>query len=145
MVPRMIEITEHLAIPEHELTFTASRSSGPGGQHVNKVSSRVTLLFNVTASPSLSEEQKQRLLIRLATRITKEGVLRVAAQTYRSQKANREVAIARFVALLQDALAPEPWRKKTRVPSAVKQQRLEEKRRRSRLKQERARRSAWEE
>src|SRR5262245_37131442 len=81
----MIDITDYLAIPESELTFTTSRSSGPGGQHVNKTSSRVILRFNVAASPSLSETQKHRLLTRLATRVSKDGVLRVVSQKYRSQ------------------------------------------------------------
>jgi ribosome-associated protein len=140
----MIEVTEQLAIPEQELTFTASRSSGPGGQHVNKVSSRVTLYFNVAASPSLSNEQKHRLLTRLATRIGKDGVLRVVAQQSRSQTANRDAAIARFVGLLQEALTPVPVRKKTRVTAAAKQQRLEEKKRHSQLKQQRVRRETWD-
>jgi ribosome-associated protein len=140
----MIEVTEHLAIPEQELTFTASRSSGPGGQHVNKVSSRVTLYFNVVTSPSLSDEQKRCLLTRLATRIGKDGILRVVAQKYRSQTANRDAALARFVTLLQEALTPVPVRKKTTVSATAKQQRLEEKKRRSQLKQQRARREVWD-
>lgn len=140
----MIKVTERLAIPEYELTFTASRSSGPGGQHVNKVSSRVTLLFNVSASPSLSDHQKRRLLTRLTTRISKDGVLRVMAQKHRSQKANRDVAIERFVALLRDALAPVPVRRKTAISPAAKQRRLEEKKHRSRLKHQRTQGVRWE-
>ncbi len=136
----MIEVMAHLAIPESELTFTASRSSGPGGQHVNKVSSRVTLLFNVAASPSLSDEQKHRILTRLATRISKDGVLRVISQRHRSQMANRQAAVERFVALLREAHTPVPRRKKTTVSAAAKQRRLEEKKRRSRLKRQRAER-----
>jgi ribosome-associated protein len=141
----MIEVTGQLAIPEHELTFTASRSSGPGGQHVNKVSSRVTLLFDVAASPSLSEQQKHRILARLATRITKDGVLRVVSQKYRSQAANRNAAVERLVILLREALAPVPSRRKTTVSPATKQRRLEEKKRRARLKQQRAQRVVWDE
>ncbi|MGQ4809472.1 Peptidyl-tRNA hydrolase ArfB [Candidatus Entotheonellaceae bacterium PAL068K] len=140
----MIDITCRLAIPEDELTFTASRSSGPGGQHVNKVSSRVTLRFNIVASPSLSEAQKRRLLTRLATRISKDGVLRVISQQYRSQPANHRAAIERFVTLLQEALASTPPRRQTAVPSAVKQRRLEAKKHRSRLKQRRTHKVPWE-
>ena len=140
----MIEVTERLAIPEDELHFTASRSSGPGGQHVNKVSSRITLAFNVAESPSLSAEQKHCLLTRLATRIGKDGTLRIVSQKYRSQIANRDAAIARFVALLQGALTPAPVRKKTRVSAAAKQQRLEEKKRHSQLKQQRTQRAEWD-
>jgi ribosome-associated protein len=140
----MPDITDHLAIPDHELTFTTSRSSGPGGQHVNKVSSRVTLRFNVVASPSLSDEQKQRLLTHLATRIDKAGVLRVASQTSRSQAMNRERAMERFVELLRDALTPQRRRKKTTVPPAAKRQRLEEKKRRSLVKDRRTTPPAWD-
>jgi ribosome-associated protein len=141
----MIHITESLAIPESELSFTTSRSSGPGGQHVNKVSSRVILRFDVAASPSLSDADKRRLLTRLATRISKDGVLRVVAQKSRSQTANRTAAVARFVALLQEALTPQPWRQKTTVSPAARQRRLAEKARRSALKQQRAQRIPWNE
>jgi ribosome-associated protein len=141
----MIEITEELSIPQHELTFAASRSSGPGGQHVNKVSSRVTLRFDVVASPSLSDEQKRRILSRLATRVSKNGVLRVVSQKHRSQAANRRAAVERFVTLLRDALAPAPLRKPTVVLPAAKQRRLEEKRRRSWLKRQRTQKVAWDE
>lgn len=141
----MIEVTKHLTIPEQELAFTAARSGGPGGQHVNKVSSRVTLYFDVTASPSLTDEQKRRILRRLATRISKDGVLRVVSQQSRSQAANRETAVARFVTLLQEALTPVPVRKKTTLSTVAKQQRLEDKKRRSQQKQQRAERPTWEE
>ena len=134
----MIDITDHLAIPENEVTFTASRSSGPGGQHVNKVSSRMILRFNVAASPSLSAVQKRRILTHLATRVSKDGVLRVVSQKYRSQSANRQAAIARFVALMCAALTPVPPREQTAVPRAARQRRLEGKKRRSQLKQRRA-------
>jgi ribosome-associated protein len=141
----MIDITDRLAIPESELTFTAARSSGPGGQHVNKISSRVILRFNVAASPSLSEAQKHRLLTRLATRVSKDGVLRVMSQKYRSQSANRRAALERFVTLLHAALTPVPPRQQTVIPPAAKQHRLEEKKRRGQLKQRRATRVVWDE
>jgi ribosome-associated protein len=141
----MIDITDHLAIPESELTFTASRSSGPGGQHVNKSSSRVILRFNVTASPSLSETQKHRLLTRLATRVSKDGVLRVVSQKYRSQSANRRAALERFVTLIQAALTPVSSREQTAIPPAARQHRLAEKKRRSQLKQQRATKVVWDE
>jgi ribosome-associated protein len=133
----MLDITDQLAIPDDELTFITSRSSGPGGQHVNKVSSRVTLKFNVRASSHLSAEQKQQILTRLATRIDKEGVLRVVSQQSRSQAMNRQIATERFVVLLREALAPRRRREKTTVPLAVKRRRQEEKKRRSLLKQRR--------
>ena len=76
----MIRITDTLFIDEDELTFTASRSAGPGGQNVNKVNTRITLWFNVAASPSLSPEQKERILANLPTRVSKDGVLRVVSR-----------------------------------------------------------------
>src|SRR5690349_17172329 len=90
----VIVVTESLTIPESELTFSASRSGGPGGQNVNKVSSRVTLTFDVMQSPSLSEEQRQRIASRLQSRINKDGVLRVISQRTRSQEMNREDVLA---------------------------------------------------
>jgi ribosome-associated protein len=140
----MIQITERLSIPEHEITFSASRSSGPGGQHVNKVSSRITLYFDVAASPSLSEAQKQRILRHLATRISKDGVLRVAAQQHRSQAANRKVAIERFADLLCNALAPVAPRRQTEVPEAARQRRLETKKHRAQLKRQRTQVAEWD-
>ena len=134
----MIQITDQLSIPEGELNFSASRSSGPGGQHVNKVSTRVTLRFDVANSPSLTPEQKERIFSRLATRISRQGVLRVVSQKTRSQAANRELAVERFVQLLQEALKKRPERKPTQVPSAAKQKRVDEKKQRGKLKRERA-------
>jgi ribosome-associated protein len=133
----MINITDQITIPDSEVTFTTARSSGPGGQHVNKVSSRVTLHFNILTSQSLSADQKQCLLLRLRTRISKEGVLRVAAQKYRSQAANRQAAVRRFSTLMQEALTPRQPRLQTQTPTATKERRLQEKRQRSQLKQQR--------
>jgi ribosome-associated protein len=141
----MIEINRNLSIPEHELSFTTARSGGPGGQHVNKVSSRVTLWFNVAESPSLSAFQKRRIMSRLATRINQRGELRVVAQQHRSQIANREAAVERFVALLRDALVQEKPRQKTTVTAAAKRRRVDEKKKRGQVKQQRANRDAREE
>jgi ribosome-associated protein len=134
----MIWISDQLSIPEGELNFSASRSSGPGGQHVNKVSTRVTLRFDVANSPSLTPEQKERIFSRLATRMSRQGVLRVVSQKTRSQAANRELAVERFVQLLQEALKQRPERKPTKAPSAAKQKRVDEKKQRGKLKRERA-------
>lgn len=136
----MLKITDGLAIPLDELRFTASLSSGPGGQNVNRVHTRITLWFDVVNSPSLSEEQKAVILRRLASRVSKEGVLRVVSQETRSQAANREAASERFAELLRTALQEEPARRKTRVSRMAKLKRLAEKRRRSVLKRERSRR-----
>ncbi len=136
----MLKITDGLAIPLDELRFTASLSSGPGGQNVNRVHTRITLWFDVVNSPSLSEDQKALILRRLASRVSKEGVLRVVSQETRSQAANREAASERFAELLRTALQQEPARRKTRVSRMAKLKRLAEKRRRSVLKRERTRR-----
>lgn len=130
----MIFITDGLAIPSEELVFTSSRSRGPGGQNVNKLSTRVNLQFNVLRSPSLTDDQKRRILLKLRTRISKDGVLRVSCQTSRSQAANRDGAVERFAELLRQALTPKPPRKRTSAPASARERRLEGKKRRSRLK-----------
>ena len=135
----MIEITPTLTIPEQELSFVASRSSGPGGQHVNKVSSRVILRFNVDDSPSLDDDEKRRIRQRLRTRITREGVLWIVCGRNRSQAANRREAVERFVELLRDALRRRRPRRKTAPSSGVKRRLLEQKQRRGQLKRTRGR------
>jgi len=130
----MVIINEHISIPEDELTFTASRSGGPGGQHVNKVSSKITLWFDLANSPSLSLEDKELVASRLGSRIDKDGILHVTSQTTRSQLSNRELATNRFVELPRDALRQFPIRKKTRVSKGAKLRRLEEKKQHGILK-----------
>ncbi len=134
----MIRITRDIIIPENEIYFTFSTSRGPGGQNVNKVSSRATLHFDVTASQSLSGRRKGLVMQRLRTRITKAGVLRVVSQKHRGQRANRETALERFVELLRTALYEYPPRRRTSVPRAVTERRLRDKKHRSRLKRERS-------
>lgn len=136
----MIEITDRVSIPEEELRFTASRSSGPGGQNVNKVSSKIILWFDLANSPNLSPEDKELIASRLGSRIGKDGVLRVVSQSTRSQFYNREAAIERFVELMQAALHRLPIRKRTRVSKGAKLRRLENKKQRGSLKQERSKR-----
>jgi ribosome-associated protein len=135
----MIEITPQLSIPDDELTITASRSSGPGGQHVNKVSTRILLEFDVDGSPSLTPTQKRRIHQHLATRITVDGRLRIRCQRHRSQSANRREVVERFVALLQEALKPRTRRVKTRIPRTQKTRRLDSKRKRGEQKRRRRR------
>lgn len=136
----MVEITDKISIRDDELVFKASRSAGPGGQNVNKVNTRITLLFDVANCDSFSDVQKRRILSRLATRADKNGLLRVVSQRFRTQSANRRAAVERLQQLLADALKTRAVRKKTRVPYAAKQRRLEQKRRRSLLKRQRAKR-----
>lgn len=133
-----LKITEKIAIPFSELWFTASRSSGPGGQNINKVSTRITLWFDVVKSPILTTQQKQMIQSNLSTRINKEGVLRVVSQRYRSQSYNRDMAVERFVSLLQESLKEQLPRKEKKISYATKMRRLEDKRRRSLIKQVRS-------
>ncbi|NOX24752.1 MAG: aminoacyl-tRNA hydrolase [Deltaproteobacteria bacterium] len=126
-------------IPLSELTFTFSRSSGPGGQHVNKVNSRVTLWFDLWNSPSLTALQKNRLGKKLAGRLNQQGRLWLVSNRHRSQMANRQEAIARFYDLLREGLKTERPRKKTRISKAARKRRLTAKKRRGSLKRERHR------
>jgi ribosome-associated protein len=123
----MVAINDTLDIPDSELTFSASRSGGPGGQNVNKVNSKILLEFNVGASAVLSEEQKARIRQKLATRISGDDVLQVTAQENRTQHANRETAVAKFAALLRAALTEQKKRRKTRVSLAAKERRIVQK------------------
>lgn len=133
-LPSTVTVQPGIEIPMSELEFTTSRSSGPGGQHVNKVETRVILSFDLADSPSLSPEQKARIQERLAGRVTKAGVLRVTAQRHRSQAANRKLAVERFASLLREALAEDAPRRPSKVPRRVNRRRLVEKRRRGELK-----------
>jgi ribosome-associated protein len=134
----VVRIHDGLAIPDDELVFTVSRSGGPGGQHVNKVSSRVTLRFDVAGSRSLSDDHKRRIAARLATRIAKDGTLRVSCGTRRSQAANRKLAMERFAELIRDALRPRRPRRKTVVPEGARRRRVDDKRRHGRVKRDRS-------
>lgn len=133
----LLEIDDSLTIPRAELTYRATRSGGPGGQHVNTSSTRVELTWNVEASPSLSEEQRARIREKLANRISGEGVLLLAASEHRSQHQNREAVTERFVELVRRSLIVPKPRKKSRPSRAAREARLHAKRRRSELKQSR--------
>jgi ribosome-associated protein len=133
----MVHVLEDLEIPDEELGFTTSRSSGPGGQNVNKVNTRVTLVFNVDGSTALSAGQRELLHSRLPGRISREGLLRVVSQRHRTQLANRDAAVERFILLLREALTEKPQRLPVTMPRPVKERRLQEKRRRGSLKRER--------
>ena len=132
-----LPVTSRVSIPLAEISFIAARSGGPGGQHVNTTSSKVTLLFNLDASPSLTDADKDRIRQALAGRIGKDGVLHVVSQTSRSQFANKEIALERFAALLREALTPRPPRRKTRATLASKLRRLDDKKRQGARKRQR--------
>ena len=107
-----------------ELKFQTTRSGGPGGQHVNKVETKVVLYFDVSKSLALTDEQKQILHARLCNVLTKDGVLIITAQASRSQHANRELALEKFRALLASAFRKPKRRKPTKPTKASKQKRL---------------------
>jgi ribosome-associated protein len=134
----MIEIGEGIFISEDDFEWRFSRSSGPGGQNVNKVSTRVTLFFDVAGCSALNDAQKRRILTKLRTRADKNGQLRVISQKHRTQAANRNAAIEKLAELISKALIRPKPRKKTKVPYASKQKRLAEKKRRGMLKQYRS-------
>ena len=134
----MVHITNKIQIPEDELEFKYTRSSGPGGQNVNKLNTRVELFFDVQRCTSLNDDQKQRIMNRLATRISKQGVLRLVSQKYRTQQGNRDAVVQRLVELIQGALQQQRKRKPTKVPYGVKQKRLDEKKKRSQIKRQRS-------
>lgn len=136
----VIVINESLTVPESELQFRFSTGGGPGGQHVNKTATRVTLLFDVAGSPSLDDEMRARLLDRLGTRIDRRGVLHIDVHESRSQWQNRATAVARLTNLLTEALAEQPERRPTRPSYQAREERLEGKRRRSAIKRDRQRR-----
>ncbi|WP_431156817.1 alternative ribosome rescue aminoacyl-tRNA hydrolase ArfB [Winogradskyella poriferorum] len=117
-----------------ELTFKAIRSSGSGGQHVNKVATKIVLYFDLVNSNYLDEEQKLRLHSILKNRINKDGILILSSGQSRSQLKNKTTAINRFLDIIQQGLKEEKERKKTKLPRAVKRKRLEDKRKASEKK-----------
>jgi len=130
----MLVISPACSVRRSEITFRTSRSGGPGGQHVNKVETRVELLFDVRRSSSLSGVQRERILERLSARIDAGGVIHIVASASRSQWENKERAIEAFVTLVRDALKVRPVRKKTRPSASARERRLLQKKRRHQAK-----------
>jgi len=135
---RDLDLGDGIVVPADLLRAVTSRSGGPGGQNVNKVETRVTIEVNVDALP-LPDDRKARIHERLASRINREGVLRVTSQVARSQSDNRDRALARVEELLREALVEQKPRRKTRVPRGVREKRLEEKKKRGEKKRLRGR------
>jgi ribosome-associated protein len=133
----MLQITEALGIDENEIVEDFVRSSGPGGQNVNKVATAVRLRFDAAHSPSLPDDVRERLIRLAGKRITREGVLVIQAQRFRTQEQNRRDALERFVELVRAAATRPRNRRKTKPTLASKERRLEAKRRRGRLKAQR--------
>lgn len=134
-----IRITHTVAIPRSELIVRATRSGGPGGQHVNTSSTRIEITWDVIRTRALSDDERTRVLARLGSRVSDEGTVRVVASDSRSQRQNRERAETRLSDLIRRALAVPKARKRTRVPRGAVEARLEDKRR----LRERKRRRRW--
>jgi len=132
MAGESIRVTRTVELPLSDVDFRTSRSSGPGGQHAQKTETRVEALLDVERSTALSEMQKRRVINRMGP------VLRAIAQDERSQARNRDLAVERLVAQLREALRVPRKRRPTKPSKAAVQRRLDEKRRRSRLKQQRS-------
>jgi ribosome-associated protein len=140
----VIEITDDLAIAEDEIELRFTTSSGPGGQHANRSATAVQLRFDVRNSSSLPLPVQDRLLALAGSRATQDGVLILDAQQSRSQEQNRRDAIARLVALVQEAAHPPKKRRRTKPPAASRRRRLQNKRRRGQLKRQRRRVRDWD-
>ncbi|MBN1659864.1 MAG: aminoacyl-tRNA hydrolase [Anaerolineae bacterium] len=130
----MIQINNELAIPAAELDFRFSRSSGPGGQHVQKSSTRVELLFDVARSPSLTDDQRSRISKRLERYLDTEGVLHLTSQSERSQRRNRQEVVDRLAELLRSALKRRKKRKPTHPTAASQERRIQRKKERGEKK-----------
>ncbi|MEP6665088.1 MAG: alternative ribosome rescue aminoacyl-tRNA hydrolase ArfB [Nocardioidaceae bacterium] len=136
-MPGPLVIRDNLVVPEHELQWRFSRSSGPGGQSVNTTDSRVELSLDISESTAFTDTQRRRALERLANRLT-DGVVTVVASEHRSQLRNREAAERRLAQLLRDAIAPSrPKRRPTKPTQGSIRRRLDTKRQRGDLKQKR--------
>ncbi len=140
----MVHITKDISIDDREIKEEFIRSSGPGGQNVNKVATAVQLRFNAAASPSLPEEVKDRLIRLSGKRLTSRGVIVITARKFRTQEKNREDALSRLISLIREACKNPKSRKKTKPTGASIKLRLENKRKKSAVKKHRQRIESFE-
>ncbi len=133
----MLKINDTLSIPLQEISISAIRSRGAGGQNVNKVSTAIHIRFDVRASTAISDEDRERLLKMKDRRLSKDGVMVIKSQRYRSQDKNRSDALERLAEMIRTALVVERPRKATKPSKKSRQKRLDEKTRRGRLKESR--------
>ena len=140
----MIRITDTIALDEREIEESFIRSSGPGGQNVNKLSTAVQLRFDVRRSPSLPNDVAVRLMRLAGKRMTKDGVLILIAQNHRTQERNRAEALERLVALIQEASIRPTVRRATKPTKASKERRIKGKKRRSGIKDLRRSKPGWD-
>jgi ribosome-associated protein len=131
-----------LQIPQSELIFKASRSSGPGGQNINKLNTKVAAIFDIENSRCLSREQKQIIFKKLAARITKDKKLIIISQKFRTQRANRDFAVEKLTQLIENSLKRPKTRRPTKPTSAAVEKRIKYKKSRSLLKQQRRRKTS---
>lgn len=129
-----LPIKNGIVIPAHELEITASRSGGPGGQHVNKTSSRITVRWNVKTSQAFTDVQKQYLLERLQSELTSEGDLLVSSSASRSQTQNKQLALDQLAQKIRRALHVPKKRMKVKIPKSATEARLHEKKKRGEVK-----------
>jgi ribosome-associated protein len=133
----LIPINCHLFLDDGEIEESFVRASGPGGQNVNKVSSAVQIRFDLSGSRSLPEDLRERLARLAGRRLTRDGVIVIIAQRYRTQERNRQDALERLIALVRRAAVPPAPRRPTRPSRAAKERRLQAKARRATVKQQR--------
>jgi ribosome-associated protein len=133
----VLNVTPRLAIPRSELQYRATRAGGPGGQHVNTSSTRIELLWDLSGSRAVSEEERERIRTKLASRLDSDGMVRVVASDRRSQQQNRQAAEERLAELIKQALHVPKKRRATKPSRAAKERRLSEKKKRGERKRER--------
>lgn len=138
-LPDEIRITDRVRVFPHEISLSYARSGGPGGQHVNKTSSKVLLRWNLETSAALTDEQRARVRTKLASRLTEDGELLVTSEAHREQSRNVDDAVARFARILREALRVPKKRKATKPTRASQKRRLDAKRRRGDVKRGRQR------